>query len=406
MRATERDYEVFVVSDGRGDDEEALRFACRLGATIVKTGGTSPSEALLRQRLGIAARKHGCSKLIVNLDTTKRIDYNRSEALLDQEEFLAEAATADGNADTVAPLEVLVAIPAYNESGTIASIVEHTLTVADEVLVIDDGSADDTAARAEAAGASVVAHNRNKGYGAAIQTAFKEAKTRDVQHLVLIDADGQHDPSDIPRLVQMQQESGAELVIGSRFTDGGRTDAPLYRRIGLGIVNVLTNISLGAVRSPSYVHDTQSGFRAFNQPAIESLVKSKKIGNGMSASTDIIYHMHASGFEIEEMGTTISYDVESASSHRPLEHGMTLVENILQTIERQRPMTVLGVPGFLSALAGLGIAYWSISIFVRSGTFPVGASVISSVFILVGIFTCFTGIILHALNTQVVHHLE
>jgi glycosyltransferase involved in cell wall biosynthesis len=406
LRANRRNYEVFVINDGGSESAESVQFAEMLGATLIHLGASQTSRDAVRQRLGVEARKHGCSSVLVHFDTTKYIDYDRSESRIEGEIFLTEATTVEENADTAATLDVLVAIPAFNESGTIASVVEQTLPVVDAVLVVDDGSTDETVVRAEEAGATVVVHDRNRGYGGAIQAAFREARARGAQHLVLIDADGQHNPSDIPKLVRAQQEYGTELVIGSRFVDGGTTDAPAYRRVGLSIVNVMTNLSLGTVFSKSYIQDTQSGFRAFNRTAIESLASSNKISNGMSASTDILYHAHASGFDIKEVGTEITYDVESASSHRPIEHGMALVENILQTVERQRPMTVLGVPGFLSALIGLGLAYWAISNFVSTGALSVGATVMSSVLILGGIFTCFTGIILHALNTQVVHHLE
>ncbi|ACV46227.1 MULTISPECIES: glycosyltransferase family 2 protein [Halomicrobium] len=377
-------------------DEEVLEFADGLGATVVDPESDETDPELLRQQLVAAAHEDGYEHVFVNRDIMSSNHVGDGELRQDGHVDTGEATTP----------ECLVAIPAYNEAGTIGDVVGDCQAVADEVLVIDDGSDDETAVRAESAGATVVEHAQNQGYGAALQTAFEEADVRKADHLVIIDADGQHDPADIPQLIEAQQESGAELAIGSRFTGDGDTDAPLYRRLGLGVVNALTNLSMGVIRPRSRVRDTQSGFRAYDRTAIESLAVSDEIGDRMSASTDILYHAQHNDFDIEEVGTTITYEVEDASSHNPLDHGLTLVKNILFTIERKRPMTVLGVPGFASALTGIGFSYWTLSNFLNSGTFPVGLALVSSVFMLGGVFACFTGIILHALNTQVVHRLE
>jgi hypothetical protein len=107
-------------------------------------------------------------------------------------------ASADAAASIAGSSTISVAIPAYNEAETIAEVVVETREYADEVVVIDDGSADDTAARACDAGATVIEHDHNEGYGAALRTAFETADRRGVDHLVVLDGDGQHDPTDIP----------------------------------------------------------------------------------------------------------------------------------------------------------------------------------------------------------------
>jgi len=139
---------------------------------------------------------------------------------------------------------------------------------------------------------------------------------------------------------------------------------------------------MGVVRSKSRVGDTQSGFRTYNREAIESLSEDPSIGSGMSASTDILYHAHQHGYELEEIGTTIDYDVEDASTHNPVSHGISLVGNILRTVERERPIMVLGVPGFLSSFVGLGFGYWTFVNYISSGTFPIELALISATFAL------------------------
>ena len=304
----------------------------------------------------------------------------------------------DETSGTKQLLECLVAIPAYNEGRSIARVVNQAREHADAVLVIDDGSTDDTAARAREAGAEVVTHRRNKGYGGALKTAFEEAHQRGADHLVILDGDGQHDPMDIPRLVAHQRTQNAEIVIGSRFHSDRENTIPFYRRIGLWTVNFMTNLSMGSIHPSTRVSDTQCGFRAYNEDAIRSLATDDALGDHMGASTDILYHARRNGFVIDEVGTTVSYDVEHASSHNPLSHGLILVSNILRTIEREHPIASLGLPGTLSIFVGLGFAYWAITNFVQSGVFSIGLTMMAVFFALAGIFACFTSIMLHSLN--------
>lgn len=292
----------------------------------------------------------------------------------------------------------LAGIPAYNEAGTIAETVRETAEYAETVLVVDDGSDDETATRAREAGAVVVEHRRNKGYGAALQSIFQAAHRRGVDALVVLDGDGQHDPSDIPRMCDTQRASGAEIVIASRFKGDNETRLPLYRRFGLSVVNGLTNLSMGVVRSASRITDTQSGFRLYARTAIASLATDDGIGNRMGASLDILYHAHRHDYALAEVGTTIDYDVENASHHSPLAHGYQLVRNILRTVERERPILSLGFPGFVITASGLGAAYLSLSRYLQTGIFSPDYALLSVFAVLVGMLACFTAIILHTLN--------
>ena len=375
------------------DETEALQFAQQLGVTVVEPTVSDDSQELRQLLLG-AAEATGHPGLLFVSEPKRRVDFEHS--LENTDGRITEVVY--GRSGEAKRDEVLVGIPAYNEEKTIASVVSAAQEYADTVLVIDDGSSDETRTHAAEAGAIVVEHERNQGYGAALKTLFDEADKRRVEHLVIIDADGQHDPSDIPRMVEHQQEGSADLVVGSRFVEDGSTDAPLYRRFGLGVVNVLTNLSMGVIRPRSAVSDTQSGFRVYNRDAISSLAQDDSIGEGMNASIDILYHAHSNNFEIVEVGTTVEYDVENASSQNPVSHGITLVRNILKTVERERPIMILGLPGFLSTMIGLYFGYMAISNYMSTETFPIGLSVSSAVFGLAGIFTVFTAIILHALN--------
>jgi len=236
---------------------------------------------------------------------------------------------------------VVVAIPAYNEGRAIQSVVERARVHADETIVIDDGSFDGTSSQANAAGATVVAHKTNRGYGAAVMTAFEEAYRRNADYLVILDGDAQHDPDDIPKLLGAHQATGSEVVIGSRYAPSSQTSLPLYRRIGLSVVNALTRLALN-VNSTWDVADTQSGFRSYTKEVIQSMVEDGTLSTNMSASTDILYHVRTHGYQVAEVGTTVEYNLDHTSSQNPFVHGIILVVNLLEIIRTNNPKLFYG----------------------------------------------------------------
>ncbi|SDG29341.1 glycosyltransferase family 2 protein [Halorientalis regularis] len=394
LRARDRGHDVVVVSD-ESRYHESLAFADRLDAAIV-TVDRQDDEAERKKRLRQYAKQHGFPGVIYHEDPGEPIDFERSSTIFrESNTYLVES---QNSSRIESKPTVLAAIPAYNEASTIDTVVKQTANYVDKVMVIDDGSDDDTAAAAREAGAVVIEHEQNRGYGAALKTAFRQAEHSGAAHLAVLDGDGQHDPADIQRMVTHQQRTDAEVVVGCRFDEAAETDIPLYRRFGIGVVNLLTNLSLGVVRPSSRVRDTQNGFRAYDRRAIKSLAADETLGDHMGASTDILHHAHANDYDIEEVGTTVDYDVENGSSHSPLQHGLTLVSNLLTTIERERPLLVLAIPGFVVSCIGIGFGYWTFANYINTTTFPLGLAVTSVFFTLSGIFSVFTGIILHALK--------
>ena len=318
--------------------------------TVVRTPSNdeterTPSE---RSRIQRVARERGVSRVILVEDTSVPVDFEQTLASAD--EYVTESIPRRASNTTR-----LVAIPAYNEEETVRDVVRAARKHVDDVVVIDDGSTDNTTREAWRGGADVVVHEQNKGYGAALQTAFTVAAERDAETLIILDGDGQHDPTDLPKLIETVETEQTNVAIGSRFVGDQSSDIPLYRRFGLVVVNVLTNVSLARVRSRSWIHDTQSGFRAYDQQAIEILSSVDSIGDDMGASLDILYQSTENGLSIAEYPIVVNYDTPAGNSQHPVTHGFSLIQTILSTtVQRYGPVVFL-VPSVL--LASLVVGY-------------------------------------------------
>ncbi|WP_277541525.1 glycosyltransferase family 2 protein [Haloarcula laminariae] len=397
LRASRRGHPVLVTTQGIEADSEALDVLEMLGTVVLAPPSKWASHLELHRLLSKAARERGMTGIVLQTRDCPRIDYDRTAAAFAEADYTVIAIPELWNQSPDNP-SVVVGIPAYNAGDSIAAVVERALPYAEEVLVVDDGSRDETAGRAREAGATVVTHERNRGYGGALKTLFREAARLDAAHLVVIDADGQHDPADVPRLVETQVRDDADIVIGSRYVGDRTTRIPFVRSVGLALINNLTNASMGTLRPSGFIRDTQSGYRSYSRTAIRSLAADPAIGNNMGASTDILYHAHRNRLSVAEVATTISYDVENASSQGSLSHGMDLLRNIFWTVEYGRPLLIIGLPGSLMTLLGVVV---SVSLFVRyaeTGTLTAAPLATGLLFILGGLLLCIMSLMMHVLN--------
>lgn len=160
-------------------------------------------------------------------------------------------------------------IPAYNEATRVADVVRGALRHADRVIVVDDGSTDATGAVAEAAGALVVRHRQNSGAGAATMTGLAAARRLQAEIVVTLDADGQHDPEDIPAMLAPVLAGQADFVFANRFGAAAgrrRNSIPRIRRAFNAIGNLITFIASGR-----WVSDSQAGFKVFGPRALKEV---------------------------------------------------------------------------------------------------------------------------------------
>ena len=164
---------------------------------------------------------------------------------------------------------LLVLIPAYNEQAAIRQVVSSVrASVPDvDVLVVDDGSCDNTLREAQAAGAFVVRHPFNLGIGATVQTGLKFAQQEDYDMVIRVDGDGQHNPADVPMLISSLLAGQVDAAVGSRFLDNtGSMGIPFLRRLGIFTFALLVSVLTGRRAT-----DTTSGFFALNRRAIAAL---------------------------------------------------------------------------------------------------------------------------------------
>jgi hypothetical protein len=208
------------------------------------------------------------------------------------------------------PPTFITVIPAFNEAATITRVVQGALTHA-PVIVVDDGSTDDTAARAEAAGAEAIRHGRRLGKGQAIRTGLAAASVRGATSVVTLDGDGQHDPADIPRLLAAADALPGALVIGGRLGESGgfvRGRLNAVRVAGF-FVNWVTGL---------HVEDTQSGFRLYPLPLVRELPTRR---GGFVFETEVLIAAARRELTICEVPVRTSPRTVQRSRFRPLVDG-------------------------------------------------------------------------------------
>ena len=162
-------------------------------------------------------------------------------------------------------MKLLVLIPAFNEEGAIAGVIRevHSAMPGTPVLVLDDCSGDATIQRAKEAGARVLAFPHHLGLGGCVQAGYRLAYEQGYDYVIRVDGDGQHDPRDIPRILETLQHEGCEMVIGSRFVDGGGEQTSATRGLAIVFFRAILRPILGKP-----VHDPTSGFVGVNRTAL------------------------------------------------------------------------------------------------------------------------------------------
>lgn len=210
---------------------------------------------------------------------------------------------------TAAPLKTCVLIPAYREEAHIAPVVREARDYCPDVVVIDDGSPDDTANIAVQAGAVVLEHVHNQGKGAALQTGFDYARQHGYDLAITLDADGQHAPADILAFRQAYERTRSPVIVGNRM--GDVADMPWIRRLVNRFMSYLLSSAMG-----QYVPDTQCGYRLYHRSAFPDRLYDPH-SHRFAAESEILLRVSLQGRKIGAVPIQTIYGDEK-SKVRPL----------------------------------------------------------------------------------------
>ena len=284
--------------------------------------------------------------------------------------------------------KIVAAIPCLNEERTIGSVVVKTKKYVDEVIVvIDDGTVDATAEVAAGAGATVHHHGQNRGYGAAIHSALEQGRQLKAEVLVILDGDGQHDPKDIPHLVEPLLEGKADVVVGSRFL-GQAIRPPLYRRMGQRVLTAVTNLGSG-----QRISDSQSGFRAYSAKALSALDLAE---SGMSVSSEIQFAIRRGGLRVAEVPIDVSYMDRAKRS--PAAQGVAVLSRLMVLVSLKNPLLLFGVPGLALLGGGLALGARVLAVYSETQQLAIGYALGTVLLSLAGLLSLFAALMLQAMK--------
>jgi glycosyltransferase involved in cell wall biosynthesis len=289
-------------------------------------------------------------------------------------------------------LKTVAIIPAYNEESSIAKVILRTRRYVDDVIVCDDGSTDMTFMITKAVGARVVRHAERRGKGEAFRALSKEVMELSPDIIVALDGDGQHDPDEIPILVKPIETGRSDVVVGSRYVDGGKMDAPLYRRFGLRVINFLFKKVAGV-----HISDTQSGFRAYSRKAFDFLVQCDARGYGIEGEQLVLAAKN--GLRVMEVPISVKYNsIARKSKKSPLSHGTDLMSTLFRLVVEERPLKYLGLPGIGLTFIGANLGVYVLWMFNVTRYFSIPVAILTVGSSIVGALLIIAAIILHGLK--------
>jgi glycosyltransferase involved in cell wall biosynthesis len=411
---------VILDADGRHDPNEIQRLAGRIiagqadlviGSRFLEKGGNIPLKERIKQMMQqlppgtppyliptdnfsgfIAFSGKALEQLDFPFEKT-RFHQNLIKHFLSKNLLIQEVGITERPGNTMKfrwdnSASIIAALPAFNEETYLAKIIPLIKSYVDLVIVVDDGSTDATSTISQQLGAYVIKHPENRGYGAALQTIFSAARELDADALVIMDADGQHDPKDVEKVLEPLL-NGADVVIGSRFLEKSKNNIPKYRQFGMKVLDTAT--SAAGVENGI---DTQSGFRAYGKKAIKAINIS---GTGMSAGSEILIQIKDKNLSIVEVPIHVRYDIDDTSTQNPLTHGFLVLYNIIGMISYQRPLPIFGIPGIALVIIGFVVGSWAITEYYATSYFPFVLAMIAGVFVMMGLLLIIAALILNYL---------
>ena len=289
-------------------------------------------------------------------------------------------------------MHLIIGIPAFNEEKNIAGLITQLKKITNKIIVCNDGSTDLTSKIAEELQVTVINHEKNLGYGAAIRSIFLKSKNLDGDILVTFDADGQHRIEDIDKVIAPIINGESDLVIGSRFLDESEKEIPQHRKIGIKVITKVTNATM-----KKQLTDSQSGFRAYSKKVVNNLSPSE---TGMGISTEILIKASAKNFRISEVPIKIIYKGDT-STHNPVSHGSSVLFSTIKFTSIEHPLKFYGIPSMILFAIGFCFIYFSIQYYAEVGSLNTNLTLIGAGTTLIAIALLITGILLYSLVSVV-----
>jgi len=284
----------------------------------------------------------------------------------------------------------IAVIPCFNEEATIGSVVLKARRYVDEVLVVDDGSVDDTARVAEDAGATVISHKWNRGKGAGIRTGFQYALEKGFDFVVTLDGDGQHDPDEIPDVLGPLLNDGSNIDISIGFR-GMDSEMPLWRRVGKRVLDYATSFG-----NDGFVTDSQCGFRAFNKKAVRGLVSRLK-GDSFGVESEQLIKADELGLNVANINVSCRYKGLDTSTRGPASHGFSVLSYVIWLVAERHPLLFIGVPGFVFLVVGVFWGIRTLQVYNQTHVFLISYALLTSIFLVIGSLAMFIGLVLNVL---------
>ncbi len=287
---------------------------------------------------------------------------------------------------------ILVCIPSYNAESTIENAIKACKEFTNEILVINDGSSDNTEEIARKAGVDIITHKQNRGYGGAIKTGLEEGLKRNAKVTITFDADLQHDANDIPKVIDPILSNDADIVIGSRFLEES-DDVKPYRKFGIKFITKLVNSFSG-----SNISDAESGLRAYSLDSLKVIVPTLET-EGMGMSAEILLKAAVQKLKIIEVPRKEMYpEGVKTSSKNPLRHGLGVILTIFKLIIENKPLPTFGIPAIIFFISSGMSSVYVIDFYNELGRLPVGMTVFTLLLVSVGFFFILASVILYVLS--------
>ena len=225
--------------------------------------------------------------------------------------------------------ETIVVIPAYNSEKSIASVYKKIpKEIIDKVIIVDDGSKDNTVEVIKSLGLKPIIHKYNLGYGANQKTLYTKALRLGVKYIIMLHPDGQYDPKDLPKFIKALKEGSGDLILGSRFLGKGRNETPIYKTISIKIITLLFNLVLG-----THISEANTGYRGYSVELLKSIPFLKN-GNGYIFDPQLIIQTVYFGYKIADVPVSKRYNKEAISPNfsKSIHHGLENIQLLVEYI--------------------------------------------------------------------------